>query len=238
MRFFLYADEPIVCEAMRLIFAGRDDIVLETTLDATDQILPAVQQSKPDLLLLSLTPALHLSLLVQLRETVPDCRMVLWARSPGLEIAHQAMELGIRGILPRTCSTELLLKCLHKVHEGELWFDRQLTASHSTYCRVALTPRQAQLAQMVAEGRRNKEIAAGLSISEGAVKVYLSHLFEKVGTKDRTELANLVMRNLQSVEYHEQFRGPNGVLQALYVDSALTAELGLKPQTSLHQTAE
>ncbi len=224
---------------MRLIFAGTDDIVLETILDASDQILPAVQQSKPDLLLLSLTPTLHLGVLVQLRETVPDCRMVLWARFPGLEIAHQAMELGIRGILARTCSTELLLKCLRKVHEGELWFDRQLTASHSTYRRVALTPRQAQLAQMVAEGQRNKEIATGLSITEGAVKVYLSHLFEKVGTKDRTELANLVMRNLQSVDYNEQFRGTNGaVLHALYVDSGETGDPGLKPQTSLHKTGE
>lgn len=220
MRLFLYADEPILSEAMSVNFSRTDDIQLEKILDTVDQILPSVQQNKPDILLLSLTPALHLGTLVCLHETAPECRIVLWTRSFSQGISHQAIELGVRGILPRTCSTALLLKCLRKVYEGELWFDRQLTANHMSYHRVALTPRQAQLAQMVAEGHRNKEIAAGLSISEGAVKVYLSHLFDKLGTKDRTELAQLVMRNLQSVEYTDQFTGSTcAKLRALYVDT-------------------
>ncbi len=221
MRLFLYADEPILSEALKVTFSRTQDITLEKILDTAEQILPAIQAVKPDLLLLSLTPTLHLGMLLRLHETAPECRIVLWTRSFSQGICHQAMELGVRGILPRTCSTDLLLKCLRKVYEGELWFDRQLTASHMSPChRVALTPRQAQLAEMVAEGRKNKEIAAGLSISEGAVKVYLSHLFDKVGAKDRTELAQLVMRNVQSVEYTDQFTGATGAeLRALYVDT-------------------
>ena len=219
MRLFLYADEPILSEALKVTFSRTEDITLEKTLDTAEQILPALQAVKPDLLLLSLTPTLHLEMLLRLHETAPECRIVLWTRSFSQGICHQAMELGVRGILPRTCSTDLLLKCLRKVYEGELWFDRQLTASHMSPChRVALTPRQAQLAQMVAEGCRNKEIANTLSISEGAVKVYLSHLFDKVGAKDRAELARLVMRNVHSVEYADRLTGATGPkLRALYV---------------------
>lgn len=219
MRLFLYTDEPIISEAMQGIFRRTADIELEKIVESADQIVAQVQNAKPDLLLLSHTPELHLTILVQLHQTVPDCRVVLWTRAFSEELAHQAMELGVRGILLRTCSPELLVKCLRKVHEGQLWFDRQLTASHMTCHRIVLTHRQAQLAQMVAQGRRNREIAEDLAISEGAVKVYLSHLFEKLGTKDRMELAELVVRNVHPAELNGQFEGEDGVLQALYVSA-------------------
>lgn len=221
MRLLSYIDEPVVSEAMSVIFSQTPDIKLEKLVDTVEQIFPAVQKRPPDILLLSVTPALHLGVLARLREMAPACPIVLWTRAISQEIAHQAMELGVRGILPRTYPTELMIKCLRKVHAGELWFDRQLTSTYLNCHRVALTPRQAQLAQLVAEGRRNKEIAASLSLSEGAVKVYLSHLFEKVGAKDRTELAQLVIRNVQSIEFADQFTGASGAhLRALYIDNA------------------
>lgn len=49
---------------------------------------------------------------------------------------------------------------------------------------------------MLAQGLRNKELAYRLGITEGTVKVYLSHLYEKVGANDRFELALLALKNL------------------------------------------
>lgn len=218
MRLFVYVDEPILSEAMSFLFHRTPDIKLETIINAAEQIVPEVLEGRPDLLLLNLTPGLDLEIFARLHQEAPECRIVLWTRHSSEEFAHRAMELGVRGILPRTCSTELLIKCLRKVHAGELWFDRQLTANHLNCHKVVLTPRQAQLAQMVTEGLKNKQIADALSISEGAVKVYLSHLFEKLGTKDRLELAQLVARNVQLAE----FGGPptdaaHPKLEALYV---------------------
>ena len=161
-----------------------------------------------------------MSILERIGQVVPTCRTVLWGRSFSFEFAHQAIELGARGILKRTCSIELLIRCLRKVPEGESWFDREITTDHIHCHRIRLTPLQAQLAQMVAEGHRNREIAETLSISEGAVKVYLSHLFEKVGTKDRMELAQLVARNVQLAEFAGPFTDAHPKLEALYVTAA------------------
>lgn len=221
MHLVLYLDEPLVAEAMRFVFNQTDDVVVDGILDDVAQLVPEVQKCKPDVLLLSLTPALHLEILRQLREVAPNCRIVLWTLEISHEVAHQAMELGIRGILPRTYSTELVLKCLHKVHQGELWFDKELTASYVTCHRVALTPRQSQLVQMVAGGFKNKEIAAALSITEGTVKVYLSRLFEKLGTKDRFELAKIGVRNLRAGEQTGQ-NGPfdDSRLKTLYLETS------------------
>lgn len=229
MRLFVYVDEPILAEAMSFFFHRTPDIKLETIINAAGQIVPEVSEGRPDLLLLNLTPGLNLEIIARLHQEAPDCRIVLWTRYSSEEFAHRAMELGVRGILPRTSSTELLIKCLRKVHAGELWFDRQLTANHMNCHKVVLTPRQAQLAQMVAEGLKNKRIAEVLSISEGAVKVYLSHLFEKVGTKDRMELAQLVARNVQ-LAAGPFTDAPHGKLEALYVMSQ-------DAETRAHQAA-
>ncbi len=211
MRLVLYTDEPIVGEALECICVRAGDIQLEKNIEAAEELVRAVQDTNPDVLLLSLTPGFRLGILEQLHQTVPDCRTVLWVRSYCFEFAHQAIELGVRGILKRNCSSELLVKCLRKVHQGEAWFDREITASHLHCLRVSLTPRQAQLAQMIVEGHRNREIAESLSITEGAVKVYLSHLFEKLGIRDRADLAKLVTRN--GAESNE-------VLHSLYVGAS------------------
>jgi DNA-binding CsgD family transcriptional regulator len=86
------------------------------------------------------------------------------------------------------------------VAEGELWFDKSLTASFLTARTVTLTNRESQLVMLLAQGLKNKEIAHALNISEGTVKVYLSRLFQKVGVKDRFELALYGLRNLQNLQ--------------------------------------
>ena len=62
---------------------------------------------------------------------------------------------------------------------------------------INLTRRESRLVKVVSRGLKNKEIATELGISEGTVKVYLSKLFEKVGAKDRFELALIGVRQLQ-----------------------------------------
>jgi DNA-binding CsgD family transcriptional regulator len=64
---------------------------------------------------------------------------------------------------------------------------------------VSLTKRESQLVSLLSQGLKNKEIASTLTISEGTVKVYLSRLFQKVGVKDRFELALYGLRNLQNM---------------------------------------
>ena len=112
------------------------------------------------------------------------------------ELAFQAMGLGVRGILRKTLPTELQVKCLQKVQAGELWFEKALTDSFLCARRVALTQREGQLVSLLSQGLKNKEIATTLMISEGTVKVYLSRLFQKVGVKDRFELALFGLKNL------------------------------------------
>jgi DNA-binding NarL/FixJ family response regulator len=86
------------------------------------------------------------------------------------------------------------------VAAGGLWFDEALEASLRNVKRITLTPRQSQLVNLLTTGLKNKEIAGALFLSEGAVKVYLSRLFQKLGVKDRFELALYGLKNMAEAE--------------------------------------
>jgi len=131
-----------------------------------------------------------------LNDLARETKIVLWVHDISTELALQAMSLGIRGILRKTLPVETLCRCLNRVNDGELWFEKALTDSLMTARRYSLTRREGQLVALLSQGLKNKEIATALEISEGTVKVYLSRLFQKLGVKDRFELALYGLKNL------------------------------------------
>jgi len=151
---------------------------------------------KPDLLLLDLTSDVHFGLLAGMQAAVGQTKVVLWVRGISTELALQAMGVGVRGVLRKTLPAETLVRCLNRVHDGELWFEKALTDTLMSTRRYTLTRREGQLVTLLSQGLKNKEIATAMEISEGSVKVYLSRLFQKLGVKDRFELALFGLKNL------------------------------------------
>lgn len=198
-RVLLFTDEPVLARGFTTILSSVPGFDTVSVCQSTAELAGAIQTYRPDVLLIDLTPEVTFGILTRLQADLPNCRLVLWVRTISTELAYQAMELGVRGVLRKTLGPELLVKCLSKVAEGELWFDKTLTASFLSAKMVALTKRESQLVGLLSQGLKNKEIASALSISEGTVKVYLSRLFQKVGVKDRFELALYGLRNLQNM---------------------------------------
>jgi DNA-binding NarL/FixJ family response regulator len=129
------------------------------------------------------------------------------------------MGLGVRGIVRKTLPAETLIECLRKVNQGELWFEKTLTDSMLSARKVSLTRREGQLVTLLSQGLKNKEIATVLCVSENTVKVYLSRLFQKVGVKDRFELALYGLRNVAAGQGRldqpvQQSRGLHDALNA------------------------
>ncbi len=195
-RVYLYSDQPILAKGLEAVLAGTGRFQLESFFSGVPELLVRLEADVPDILLLDLTPEVTFGVLSDIKRVVQECKLVLWVNAISTELAFQAMGLGVRGILRKTLPAELQVKCLQKVCEGELWFEKALTDSFLAAKRVVLSQREGQLITLLSHGLKNKEIASTLLISEGTVKVYLSRLFQKVGVKDRFELALFGLKNL------------------------------------------
>ena len=106
---------------------------------------------------------------------------------------REAMTLAVDGVVMKNNDPAFLLDCLQAVRGGGRWFDPDLeqraTEHKKRGVRTGLTPRDRKLIGLVAQGKRNRDIAAEIGITEGTVKVYLHAIFEKLGVASRTELA-------------------------------------------------
>src|SRR5215208_5626168 len=221
-RILLYSDEPILAKGLEAVLRQVEGFDLLPTCGTIASLLEQIATGAPDLVLMDLTPEVTFGVLSELKHAMNTCKVVLWVNNISTELAFQAMGLGVRGILRKTLPTDLQVKCLHKVRAGELWFEKALTDSFLCARRVALSRREGQLVSLLSQGLKNKEIATALMISEGTVKVYLSRLFQKVGVKDRFELALFGLKNLSTGQLpsHEKGTRPAAVpgLRSLVLD--------------------
>ena len=129
-------------------------------------------------------------------------RKILLIESPDRHTIASAFRAGARGLF---CFSEspfrLLCRCIHCVHQGQLWVSNQQlefvieSLTQVPSLRVVnhngfnlLTAREEQVVALVADGLTNRDVARELGLTENTVKKYLFHIFDKVGVSSRVEL--------------------------------------------------
>ncbi len=189
-------DEPMVEIGVKALLEPDPQINLLGVCRSHSELLDAVKRSQPDVIVCGLSRETELAGIRELLALAGSTNIVLWARELSTELAHQAVEVGVRGFLSTTASPEHFRECLQIAARGELWMESSLTMNLLNNRPVSLSKRQSELVGLLTQGLKNKEIAAALGISEGTVKAYLTTLYEKVGARDRFELALFGLKNL------------------------------------------
>jgi DNA-binding NarL/FixJ family response regulator len=146
----------------------------------------------------------HLGFLQAVRKVSKDSKLVLWVDSISTEMAFQSFNLGVRGVLRKMLAPSVFLAQLRNIRDGNLWIEKTLMNSIVSAKAVQLTRREAQLVSLLAQALKNKEIAATMNVTENTVKAYLSRLFQKLGVKDRLELALYGLKNMNGTTNPEQ----------------------------------
>lgn len=150
--------------------------------------------------------------------TWPQLPVVVMASSPDQQAALHVLDQGARGYCHALAAPELLRQVFLVVENGGLWIGPELMkrvlrsvssafdAQGRTPCveLESLTPREQEVAAEVGKGASNKEVARVLGITERTVKAHLAAVFDKLGVRDRLELA-IALRDrhalsVQSVE--------------------------------------
>lgn len=190
MKLLAISPQPILIRGLESVISSTNRAWHMITFSGTSaEVADVVAREHPDVLLIDFDPAEHFGLVLDLRERVHDCRIVLLARDISPELAYQSLKAGVRGILRASAADKQLLECLATVHAGDYWCDDDLKSTFFSAKTAILSPRESQLIVLVSQGLKNKEIGTALKISPSTVRIYLSGLFQRLGVKDRYELA-------------------------------------------------
>ncbi|QGG80747.1 hypothetical protein GH975_09265 [Litorivicinus lipolyticus] len=129
--------------------------------------------------------------------------------NPNDEDGLVLLKAGVRGYANSGIEPRLLQAAVQAITRGDVWVSRRLMQrlvedlidgnerEAADDPRLdSLTPREREIAEIVAEGASNKVIAARLNVTERTVKAHLTSAFQKTGTRDRLELALLIKGQL------------------------------------------
>ena len=196
-RILLADDHPMIRTAIDVLL--RDTrYELAGTASNGESALRQVDELRPDILLLDVEmPGMGgMEVVRALRAKVSDVRIVILTAGIDDGSLMEARGLRVPGMVLKNSDPAYLLECLDRVRTGGSWIDpelearaRQLEEAFGGRARPALAPRERELIRCVRQGLRNREIAKDLGVTEGTVKVYLHAIFDKLGVKNRTELA-------------------------------------------------
>ena len=139
---------------------------------------------------------------------VPGCPLVVLSNLPGNEEGLAAFAAGAAGYCNALAIPDVLRQVATVVEQGGLWVGQDLMqrlfaaltarAAPGQAALDALSAREHQVAQAVARGGTNKEIARAMGITERTVKAHLGAIFEKLGVRDRLQLS-LVVNGVETV---------------------------------------
>jgi DNA-binding NarL/FixJ family response regulator len=137
----------------------------------------------------------------EILQRAPQIKIILITSETDAEQTVEFLRRGVRGIVTCSIAPDLLVKCVRKVAEGETWLDNrgvnwvieayrsQATLLTSPQPKNRLSEKELMIVSGVAQGMRNKEIAAEVGTTEQVIKNYLRKIYDKLGVSDRLELA-------------------------------------------------
>ncbi len=207
-------DHAIFRDGLRRLLSLESDFEIVAEAKDGTEVLDILRDKEPDILLLDLKmPGLDgLSLLQRLQSQKIKTKIIVLTASDDEGEYVQAMRYGTSGIVLKQTATELLLKSIRKVYNGEIWLDSRTTAAVMRQFaspsepgprerdKPRLSNREREIVALVAQGFKNKEIAERMFISEQTVKNHLHNIFDKLGVSDRLELAlYAIHRNIRPV---------------------------------------
>lgn len=184
-------DHFIVRMGLRAVFELDNEIRVIAEAATAEETIANHAKIKPEVTLLDLRmPGGGIVALKAILSYQPDAKVLILTTSDLEEDIHRALSAGAYGYVLKTTASEDLSQAIIAVHSGKRWLPedlaRKLADRNDT---EELSPREAEVLQLVVKGLTNPEIAEVLQFSLGTAKAHLRSILAKLQVTDRTEAA-------------------------------------------------
>ena len=198
LKLLLVDDQNLVKMGICSLLQLSDHIDVVAQLDDGLGVLGAINEHKPDIMLLDIRmPNMDgLEVLAAMKASSVNVPTLILTTFDEHDLVLKCMKLGAKGYLRKDVSLEALIEGIDKVAMGELWVQPAITnhvlennvfnESPSLETLEALTPTEVQILRLVAAGYSNNEIAEAIHKSNGTIRNQMSFILAKLQARDRT----------------------------------------------------
>ena len=208
VRIILADSQAIYRVGIRKVFALEDDFRVVAQADSLENLRAAIERYPTDVVLLEGNMlAGTANVIPDLLRMAPEVKLIVQAAASDENHTVELYRRGVRGIISRSISPDLLVRCVRRIAAGETWIDNQsvnwvieayraqAAALVSPRTQPRLSPKEMAIITCITQGKRNKEIAFQLGTTEQVIKNYLRKIYDKLGVSDRLELALYCLHN-------------------------------------------
>jgi DNA-binding NarL/FixJ family response regulator len=201
-RVLIADDHNIVADGLRSVLEKRYNVI--GIVQDGRQLLSEAPKLKPDVIVLDIgMPLLNgLDAAERIKPLLPEVKFVFLTMMDDPNLAAAALKLGAVGYVLKQSVVSELLQAVSEVLQGKSYVTPSLRAENwavrearAQQLSKDLTPRQKDVLQLLAEGRRTKEIADILSVSERTVMFHKYHIMNAFNLKSNADLVLLAIKH-------------------------------------------
>lgn len=199
MKIVIVDDDVFVLGALKTILEADGEVAVVGMGVDGHEAVELYENRKPDVLLMDIRMGemSGLEAAKQILEKDSEAKILLLTTFSDDEYIVKALKYGVKGYLLKQ-DYNSILPALRAVHSGQSVFGTEVSArlpellqekKNFDWSEYDISEKELQVISLVAEGLSNREIAEELFLGEGTVRNYISHILEKLGLRDRTQLA-------------------------------------------------
>jgi RNA polymerase sigma factor (sigma-70 family) len=209
IRVLVADDHAIIREGLRVMLGNQPDMEVIGTASNGNETIQFVDQNEPDVVVIDISmPELNgIETISRMLPDHPNIKIIVLSIHETKPYVYRTLKAGARGYLIKETAGLEVVDAVRAVQRGERYLSqriadlltdisfRQLETSMEVSPLDALSPREREILQLVAEGRTSQEIGERLSISSKTVDTYRSRLMHKIGVGDVAGLVKFAIQH-------------------------------------------
>ncbi len=197
LKLMVVDDHYLVRMGLASIIAVEPDMTVCAEASSGEQAQALFRTHRPDVTLMDQRlPGMNGADTIQaIRREFSDARFVMLSTYVCDEEIYGALHAGAMAYLVKSVQRDELTTAIRKAAAGQRHIPAEVAARLAD--RVAgsqLSGREIEVLRLLVSGRRNREVASALEITEGTVKLHVSSILGKLGAEDRTEAVTIALQ--------------------------------------------
>lgn len=208
LKILIVDDDVLIREGLELILMQESDFEVIGIAGNGQEALEQCNLVKPDLVLMDIRMPVMDGVLgtKQIKSQFAGIKVVMLTTFMDSEYIKEALKSGAEGYILKNQPADSIIESLRAVAKGNIVLEREAATTLSSMLRdgkkispedLDLSQREFAVMKLVGEGYSNKEIGKELNISEGTVRNYVTVILEKLGFRDRTQLAIFYIKKFE-----------------------------------------